>query len=137
MFSNLAILQMQVNSNFFLNIKYGSDLVYKESYYIAKFEEKYERAFAKPISNQFEYAALSSLLSGLSFSTGPIRVATEHGDEYLPSSSLLSFTPSRIKFPRGFLWDDGFHLLVASDYNPLLCIQVLPAGCQQWTLTAG
>lgn len=36
-----------------------------------------------------------------------------------------SFTPSRLIFPRSFLWDDGFHQAVAINYNPELVMDVI------------
>ena len=37
----------------------------------------------------------------------------------------FTFTPSRLIFPRSFLWDDGFHSMVPVKYNPNLVIDVL------------
>jgi mannosyl-oligosaccharide glucosidase len=36
-----------------------------------------------------------------------------------------TFTPSRLIFPRGFLWDDGFHLSVALHSNPNKVINII------------
>ncbi len=39
--------------------------------------------------------------------------------------SLLSHTPSRPVFPRGFLWDEGFHLLPVIEWDLDLAVSVL------------
>lgn len=93
----------------------------------------------------FTQALLSNLLGGLSFSHGDSKVsephATEDGGTAIDASamdqkpvidevktteatSLLSFTPSRPFFPRGFLWDEGFHLLPVLEWDMDLAISV-------------
>ena len=51
--------------------------------------------------------ALSNLLGGINYMYGPIQV--DISDFYISPRVLFSGTPARAGFPRGFLWDDGFH----------------------------
>lgn len=38
---------------------------------------------------------------------------------------MLSFSPSRKRFPWGFLWDDGFHCEVAVRKDPKIVVEVI------------
>ena len=72
----------------------------------------------KPKIEQFAKEAFSNLMGGIGYFYGPIRI---HKDEAEPGdfsaknwyydepNGLFTGTPSRAKFPRGFLWDEGFH----------------------------
>lgn len=93
----------------------------------------------------FNQALLSNLLGGMGFFHGDSKVshATEDEEADLDglvgnrkgmadtkitttkSTSLLSFTPSRPFFPRGFLWDEGFHLLPVIEWDIDLAVTVL------------
>lgn len=42
-----------------------------------------------------------------------------------PPISLLTSTPSRTSFPRGFLWDEGYHQMVASQWDVSITMQIL------------
>jgi hypothetical protein len=42
-----------------------------------------------------------------------------------PPISLLTATPSRTSFPRGFLWDEGYHQMVVSQWDVSITMQVL------------
>lgn len=93
----------------------------------------------------FSQALLSNLLGGLGFFHGDSKISSEVDDldmatsagfghthamadtkfKMSDSSSLMSFTPSRSFFPRGFLWDEGFHLLPIIEWDIDLAITVL------------
>lgn len=90
---------------------------------------------------------LSNLLGGIGYFYGDSKVDTSHAPEYeektldfwrttaeartrhspetVPPTELFSFVPSRPFFPRGFLWDDGFHLLVAMEWDLDLALEIL------------
>ena len=77
-------------------------------------------------------AALANLLGGLGFfhgrplvripgrtrpsSSHPSAPAASEG----PPSTLFSAVPARAFFPRGFLWDEGFHHLLLGRWSPAL-----------------
>ena len=69
--------------------------------------------------------ALGNLLGSITFFHGQGLVATDGWYEPLPPASLFTGVPSRAYFPRGFLWDEGFHQLVAAQVNPHLSLRVL------------
>ncbi|KAI0140004.1 glycoside hydrolase family 63 protein [Hypoxylon sp. NC0597] len=95
----------------------------------------------------FSQALLSNLFGGLGFFHGDSRVDYSHAPEYNETdldfwekaaaamarapittttpTSLISYTPSRPFFPRGFLWDEGFHLLPVIEWDLDLAITVL------------
>lgn len=69
--------------------------------------------------------ALKQLLQGLSYEYGTLIL--KNGSRNLPNEPkpLLSLTPSRKRFPWGFLWDDGFHCELLSRHNPSLTLKII------------
>jgi mannosyl-oligosaccharide glucosidase len=90
-----------------------------------EFEERYDQIFN--VNNKIDSkelsvgrAALSNLLGGVGYFYGQSKIALpkgftqKNGDKYIPywPAALYTAVPSRSFFPRGFLWDEGFHQLV-------------------------
>jgi mannosyl-oligosaccharide glucosidase len=99
---------------------------------------------------KFAKSALSQLIGGMGFFHGDSKVARtdsqgaplppdddepieESSDETEkkvevdmdPPTSLFTATPSRPFFPRGFLWDEGFHQLLISTWDESITAQVI------------
>jgi mannosyl-oligosaccharide glucosidase len=81
-----------------------------------KLNKKYENCSA---------AAAEKIFDGLSYEYGTLRI--KNGNESISNlpTALLSFCPSRKRFPWGFLWDDGFHCEVASRKDDYLALKVI------------
>jgi mannosyl-oligosaccharide glucosidase len=95
----------------------------------------------------FSENVMSNLLGGLGYFSGTNQVDTSKKAIYAETTGkfwekseeakkhaipqtrgpyeLLTHTPSRSVFPRGFLWDEGFHLLPVLDWDADLAIEVL------------
>ena len=69
--------------------------------------------------------AVSSLLGGLGSFRGRLLAKARKGVERLPPAVLFSGVPSRSFFPRGFLWDEGFHGLLLSRWQPRIFLDIL------------
>eukprot|EP00405_Crypthecodinium_cohnii_P037889 CAMPEP_0206545338 /NCGR_PEP_ID=MMETSP0325_2-20121206/12077_1 /ASSEMBLY_ACC=CAM_ASM_000347 /TAXON_ID=2866 /ORGANISM="Crypthecodinium cohnii, Strain Seligo" /LENGTH=850 /DNA_ID=CAMNT_0054044305 /DNA_START=244 /DNA_END=2792 /DNA_ORIENTATION=- len=100
----------------------------------AKFEKRFDETFQLrrgPFSTdahvRFAQAALSAMLGGLGYFYGPVKVKSPEGE--LPRLAdprpLFTGVPSRSFFPRGFLWDEGFHQLLISKWDPELSMDVI------------
>ena len=67
-------------------------------------------------------AAFSNLIGGMGYWYGESLI---YVDEKTPprkreNHSLFSASPCRSVFPRGFLWDEGFHQIVISEWDPAI-----------------
>lgn len=120
-----------------------------QSAFSAKMNSTFPRAppFEHKKYADFSQALLSNLFGGLGFFHGDSRTDYSRAPEYAETDfgfwvnaaaamarapitttnpiSLMSFTPSRPFLPRGFLWDEGFHLLPVIEWDLDLAISVL------------
>ncbi|XP_039607741.1 mannosyl-oligosaccharide glucosidase [Polypterus senegalus] len=90
------------------------------------FDEKFEKVFGlqkkgyTPSQIKFSKAALSNMLGGLGYFNGQSAVQSKFNEYPLlyPEGPLFTAVPSRSFFPRGFLWDEGFHQLLVNKWDP-------------------
>jgi mannosyl-oligosaccharide glucosidase len=129
------------------SITAGLDTLY------ASFPTRVDKAFPRANifrHSQYAYIAqsiLSQLMGGLGFFYGNAKEDRSNASEYqeLDTSfwekaaeargrasitttkpmTLLSHTPSRPVYPRGFLWDEGFHLLPIIEWDFDLAVSVI------------
>ena len=75
---------------------------------------------------QMSKEALSNILGGIGYFHGSIKQKQKNNDEnVLKEKGLLTATPCRSYFARGFLWDEGFHQLIISKWDLELSLEMV------------
>lgn len=117
----------------------------KETEFNTKFDEIYwNKVNKEEFSNNFEInndlrrfaqQALSNVLGGIGYFWGKIKINLEgkleegqyhKGFRYaVEEKGLFTATPSRSFFARGFLWDEGFHNIIISQWDMDISIDIL------------
>ena len=148
--ANFFVLQVIAEPSLSVIVSYDSKEVPKEANLeqlhgsIAAKEKEFEDSLEAKLPvrglNKFKFDmkevkdiqryALSNLLGGILHSYGGIKIRkanAEGGTEEFESEKkeLLTASPSRVGFPRGFLWDEGFHQTVICSWNSTLCIEMI------------
>lgn len=135
-------------------MSFSSDYVTKQIESARKgFDKKYlevlkpQAPFALSKYLDFSKSLFSNLIGGIGYFNGDQVVDRSYASEYDEENEgfwqeaaeararnqhklegpyeLFTAVPSRPFFPRGFLWDEGFHLLPIMDWDPELTMQIL------------
>ncbi|BET01617.1 Mannosyl oligosaccharide glucosidase [Nesidiocoris tenuis] len=98
---------------------YERELLQRADSFHKKFENTFELKKKNFTDEYIDFAKIvfSNLIGGIGYFYGASRVQSEHTQTPVPywKAPLFTAVPSRSFFPRGFLWDEGFHgLLLAS-----------------------
>jgi mannosyl-oligosaccharide glucosidase len=99
-----------------------------------EFDQKFDRVF--PIHGDAEAkkvakSAVSNLVGSIGYFVGNVLISNKNSNEFLchyvsrkfcsvvqyDTRALFTACPSRSFFPRGFLWDEGFHQLVIQKWK--------------------
>lgn len=105
------------------------------------FDRRFEETFGlsskgySPNEIAFAKAALSNMIGGIGHFHGRGKVQMSPSEPVRESevSTLLSTVPSRSFFPRGFLWDEGFHQHLVQAWDEGLSRDILSSWFQQIT----
>ncbi|CDP19898.1 unnamed protein product [Coffea canephora] len=116
----------------------GASLTNKLSEKQKDYADKFERCFN--LGDELDSgsvtvgkAALANLLGGIGYFYGQSQIALsnrpdkKHGDDFISywPAELYTAVPSRPFFPRGFLWDEGFHQLLIWRWDIHICLDII------------
>lgn len=76
---------------------------------------------------RFAQSAMSNMLGGIGYFYGASRVQSEFTPDAVPywRAPLYTAVPSRSFFPRGFLWDEGFHGLLIGAWDADIGLDIM------------
>ena len=99
--------------------------------------ESRKEAFKSKGSDVWTRRAISNLFGSLGRFTGDVVINDPARLVTIRSTNLdmTSIGPSRSKFPRPFLWDDGFHLLAIDTVNRPLAVEIVTSWLRAQSVT--
>lgn len=103
------------------------------NFYKQKFTHKFNSIFnleAKgftPSEVAFAKSTMSNLIGGIGYFYGASKVQSEYNENPINywKAPLYTAVPSRSFFPRGFLWDEGFHTLLVSTWDIDIALDIM------------
>ena len=144
--ANLIVLQLTGTLPFSIDIVYESDSVVdrdeslvgdkytqmlgvKEDNFDLKFEQLFQLSDKgyNDSAIHFAQSAMSNMIGGIGYFYGSSIVKSRYNSMPVPywEAPLYTGVPSRSFFPRGFLWDEGFHNLLISRWDPEISADIL------------
>ncbi|KAI3908182.1 hypothetical protein MKW98_029483 [Papaver atlanticum] len=103
-----------------------------------EFDEKFNRLFnlTDKVSSEavtVGRAALGNLIGGIGYFYGQSKISLtqdmrdKHGKDFVPywPAEMYTAVPGRTTFPRGFLWDEGFHQLLICRWDIKICLDII------------
>ena len=101
---------------------------YKKEFNV-KFEDKFHLKAKGFDEDHIDFAksTFSNLIGGIGYFYGKSIVTSSDVEQpmYYWPAALYSAVPSRAFFPRGFLWDEGFHQLLISKWDTTISMEVI------------
>ncbi|KAL1565274.1 ADP-ribosylation factor GTPase-activating protein gcs1 [Salvia divinorum] len=103
-----------------------------------QFDNKFQRCFdmsdeINPEAVIVAKAALGNLLGGVGYFYGQSKISLPPSSKLVPGDNYISYwpaelytaVPSRPFFPRGFLWDEGFHQLLIWKWDANISLDII------------
>ena len=108
---------------------FQENLMKYSDYFEKKFEQKFKLRKNGYSTDEilFAQATLGNAIGGIGYFHGKSLVISDLIKEPVDywESSLYTGVPSRSFFPRGFLWDEGFHQLLISQWDSTISTDVI------------
>ncbi|XP_052773711.1 mannosyl-oligosaccharide glucosidase-like [Mya arenaria] len=144
--SNFVVFQVTTELPYTLEVMYESGSIYERpnrlqgevfssllAQHVSEFDKKFDEKFdlkSKAFSQSqvdFAKAALSNMVGSVGYFYGASLVQSVYNEEPVNywKAALYTGVPSRSFFPRGFLWDEGFHNLLISKWDPEISKDIL------------
>ncbi|KAI0240630.1 Mannosyl-oligosaccharide glucosidase [Lamellibrachia satsuma] len=111
----------------------GQTFVSQMDDHLHRYDRKFESLFGlkkrgfSSVHQSFAKTALSNMIGGIGYFYGTSLVQSQYTPDpvnYWPAP-LYTAVPSRSFFPRGFLWDEGFHNLLIAKWDQRLSMDII------------